>query len=87
MGSQPGSKHPYPSGSDGLEGQPWGQAASLTLTSPRGSTGKVLGTHRGSSPECAGVPVGDFPAHVLQNALKLKLAVEAKLRPHKGQLE
>lgn len=34
-------QHPFPSGNDDLEGQPWSQAS---LTSPGGSTGKVLGT-------------------------------------------
>lgn len=40
------AQHPFPSGNDGLQGQ-------ASLTSPGGSTGKVLGTHRGSSPERA----------------------------------
>lgn len=43
-------QHPFPSGNDGLQGHSWGQAS---LTSPGGSTGKVLETHRGSSPETA----------------------------------
>lgn len=44
----------------------------------------------GSSSHCDTVswcPSRDFPALILENALKLKLAVEAELQPHEGQLE